>query len=172
MTIWPCPISSLLRVWRQPSVRSSHRRSEGATPTPHTPSSALAELADQHARLRELIARCDELADALDAGDIEPAQLLPEVARLRLAFDAHNRFEEELLRPVLLDADWLGVVRVARMVEDHVEEHRAMRSAMSTASGSATTAELRAALASLREHIATEERYFLTRKVLRDPRAR
>lgn len=72
---------------------------------------------------------------------------------------------------MLLDADWLGAVRVARMVEDHVEEHRAMRSAMSTASGSAATAELRGVLASLREHLATEERYFLGRKVLRDPRA-
>jgi hypothetical protein len=161
----------------------------------HTPSAALAELSAQHARLRELIAQCDELADALDAGQIEPAQLLREVARLRVAFDTHNRFEEQLLRRGLLDAEWrpraidlargrgpappwpegtpagLGAVRVSRMVEDHVEEHRAMRGAMHDAS-SATTAELRAVLTSLRNHLASEERSFLSRKVLRDDLAR
>ena len=134
----------------------------------YTPTTALAELTDQHARLRELIARCDELADALDAGEIGPTQLLREVARLRIAFDTHNTFEEQQLRPMLLDADWLGAVRVSRMVEDHVEEHRAMRGAMRDAAGSATTSELRAVLAGLREHLASEERYFLSRKVLRD----
>ena len=113
-----------------------------------TPSSALAELAEQHARLRDLIARCDELADELDAGPIGPTHLLREVARLRVA------------------------VRVSRMVEDHVEEHRAMRNAMRGASGSAATSELRAVLASLREHLESEERYFLTRRVLRDDLAR
>lgn len=134
----------------------------------YTPASALAELTEQHARLREQIARCDELADALDAGEIGPTQLLREVARLRLAFDAHNKFEEQLLRPVLLDAEWMGAVRVSRMVEDHVEEHRAMRNAMRGAAGSETTSELRGVLANLRAHLENEERYFLTRKVLRD----
>jgi MFS family permease len=37
-----------------------------------------------------------------------PLQLTREVARLRLAFDAHNRFEEQLLRPVLLATDSFG----------------------------------------------------------------
>ncbi len=129
-----------------------------------TPSHALAELDAQHGRLRDMIARCADLADGVDAGQVEPAQLLGEVVALRGAFDAHNQFEEQLLRPVLLDADWMGAVRVSRMVEDHVEEHRSMRRELQ----STTTAELRAVLASLLAHLASEERYFLTKKVLRN----
>ena len=129
-----------------------------------TPSQALATLATQHAELREMIARCEDLADRLDAGHIEPSQLLREVATLRVAFDTHNRFEERVLHPVLLDADWSGAVRVARMVEDHVEEHRSMRRDLDTTTSSA----LRSVLASLREHLDSEERYFLNKKVLRN----
>jgi hypothetical protein len=95
---------------------------------------------------------------------MDPAQLLDEVAELRRAFDEHNQFEERVLTRVLLDAEWLGAVRVSRMVEDHIEEHRAIRRDLATG----PTAELRAVLSSLREHLETEERYFLSRKVLRD----
>lgn len=133
---------------------------------PLTPSGALAELADQHARLRDMMTRCEELADGLDAGQIEPAQLLREVAQLRLALDNHNQFEEALLQPVLLDADWLGAVRVSRMVEDHTREHRAMGHQL--ASLASPTSELRATIASLRAHLKSEEMYFLTKRVLRD----
>jgi iron-sulfur cluster repair protein YtfE (RIC family) len=129
-----------------------------------SPSGALSELADQHGRLRDMMERCEELADALDAGNAEPDALLREVARLRTAFDAHNRFEEQLLRPMLVDADWMGAVRASVMVEEHIEEHRSMRQQM----GSPTTAELRAVIASLRAHLQAEERVFLSGKVLRD----
>jgi ABC-type transporter Mla subunit MlaD len=132
--------------------------------TPLTPGRALETLAAQHATLRETIDRCEELADAVDDGAGAAPQLLREVARLRAAFDEHNQFEEQLLRPLLLDVDWLGAVRVSRMVEDHVEEHRAMRQGLAAT----PTGDLRGVLASLRDHLATEERYFLSRKVLRD----
>ena len=129
-----------------------------------TPSRALDELATQHAVLRERIDRCEDLADEVDAGAAEPGPLLDEVARLRAAFDAHNQFEERLLRPLLLDADWMGAVRVSRMVEDHVHEHRAMRVGL----GATPTSDLRRVLADLRAHLETEEHYFLSRRVLRD----
>lgn len=132
--------------------------------TPLTPSRALDTLAVQHANLREMIDRCEELADEVDAGAASATELLREVARLRTAFDDHNQFEEQLLRPLLLDVDWLGAVRVSRMVEDHVEEHRAMRLGLAAT----PTGDLRGVLANLRDHLATEERYFLSRKVLRD----
>jgi ABC-type transporter Mla subunit MlaD len=132
--------------------------------TPLTPGHALDTLAAQHATLREMIDRCEDLADAVDDGAGAASQLLHEVAQLRAAFDEHNQFEEQLLRPLLLDVDWLGAVRVSRMVEDHVEEHRAMRQGLAAT----PTGELRGVLASLRDHLATEERYFLSRKVLRD----
>ena len=156
--------------------------------TPLTPSRALDTLAAQHATLRERIDRCDELADEVDAGTAAASELLREVAQLRIAFDEHNQFEEQLLRPLLLDVEWrpraidlargggpappwpegtlagLGAVRVSRMVEDHVEEHRAMRVGLAAT----PTGDLRGVLASLRDHLATEERYLLSRKVLRD----
>jgi hypothetical protein len=138
-----------------------------ATLTPSarlTPSAALDTLAAQHAVLRERIERCDALADEVDIGMTEPGQLLEEVAQLRGAFDEHNRFEEQLLRPLLLDVEWLGAVRVSRMVEDHVQEHRAMQLGL----GATPTAELRRVLASLRDHLSAEERYLLSHSVLRD----
>ena len=133
-------------------------------PAPLTPGRALQELLSQHQVLRTMMDRCEELADELDARGGDPAQLAREVARLRVAFDSHNKFEEELLRPVLLDADAFGEVRIERMIEDHVGEHRAMRSQL----GSAATTDLRAVVLSLRAHLAAEERYFLSARVLRD----
>src|SRR4029453_8013965 len=119
-----------------------------------TPSRALEDLCAQHAELRRMMSRCEDLADDVDAGNSSAAELVREVATLRLAFDAHNQFEERLLRPLLIDMDWMGAVRVSRMIEDHVEEHRTMRSALVAT----PTSELRGVLASLREHLTTEER--------------
>ena len=129
-----------------------------------TPRNALAELLTQHARLRDMIARCELCADELDAGRMQPVDALREVSRLRIALDAHNQYEEQLLRPILSDTDAFGDVRVDHMIEDHVSEHRAVRDAL----GSDITAELRATLDRLRSHLANEERFFLTSKVLRD----
>jgi hypothetical protein len=129
-----------------------------------TSSRARAVLAAQHDILRQMIDRCEELVDEVEADCASASGLALEIARLRIAFDEHNRLEEQLLRPLLLDAEWLGAVRVSCMVEDHVEEHRAMRIGLA-----ATPAgDLRGVLASLRDHLATEERYLVSRKVLRD----
>jgi hypothetical protein len=129
--------------------------------------SQLAELAAQHASLRAHIARCEQLADQLDAGAIEPDALLTAITALRRAFDDHNQLEERWLHPLLLDADGMGAVRVARMVEDHVEEHQAIRRAIAPALGPTTTGALRDVLTGLRDHLAAEERGFLSRRVLR-----
>lgn len=130
------------------------------------PPGTLGELIAQHDRLRTMMDACEDLADGLDADPSrDPTQLVRELARLRLAFDAHNKFEEQLLRPVLLESDTHGAVRVDRMVEDHVEEHRALGERLS----SPAVAELRDVIETLRAHLAAEERYLLTAKVLRDP---
>jgi iron-sulfur cluster repair protein YtfE (RIC family) len=125
---------------------------------------ALHELLQQHDTLRKLIEHCEKIADELDRGKGAPTELMREVSRLRIAFDAHNKFEEQLLRPILRDVDAFGDVRVEQMVEDHTNEHRLMRERLATT----ITGELRATLESLRAHLATEERYFLSSKVLRD----
>jgi hemerythrin len=125
-----------------------------------SPKQVLTELLEQHEEIRGIIDHCEQMADDLDAGTLEPNVLLAEVARLRAVFDVHNRFEEKLLRPI----DAFGSVRVDKMVEDHVGEHRAMREGLDNP----ITAELRSTLAKLRQHLATEERFFLSSKVLRE----
>lgn len=138
-----------------------------ASPAPSrafTPGRALVELKAQHDALRGMMQRCEELADELDAGRMGPTQLVREVARLRMAFEAHNAFEEQLLRPALLEGDAFAGVRIDRMVEDHVLEHRAMRQQLATTE----TNVLRDVIETLRAHLDAEERYLLTAKVLRD----
>jgi Hemerythrin HHE cation binding domain len=127
-------------------------------------SRTVTELLAEHEALRELIKRCEQLAGELEAGRIEPAHLAREVGRLCVAFDAHNRYEEQFLRPVLGDVDAFGEVRLDRMVADHVEEHGLVRAGLD----SNVTDELRLTLDRLRNHLAAEERDFLSAKVLRD----
>jgi hypothetical protein len=128
------------------------------------PSKLLTELIKQHDALRAIMDRCESLADELDEGRGEAVRLTREVAKLRLAFDAHNKFEEQLLRPVLRELDAFGDVRIDRMIADHVGEHHAVREAL----GDGPTDILRNAIDSLRVHLQAEERYFLSSKVLRD----
>jgi len=129
------------------------------------PSHILSELIAQHDSLRGMMDRCEDLADTLDGHpDSDPMPLTRELARLRLAFDAHNKFEEQLLRPVLLEHDAFGNVRVDRMVDDHMHEHTAIRERL----GSPATAALRDVIETLRAHLDAEERYLLTSRVLRD----
>jgi iron-sulfur cluster repair protein YtfE (RIC family) len=128
------------------------------------PSKLLTELMKQHDAIRAIMDRCESLADELDQGRGDPSQLTREVAKLRLAFDAHNKFEEQLLRPVLREMDAFGDVRIDRMVADHIGEHHAVREQL----GDGPTAMLRSAIDTLRVHLQAEERYFLSSKVLRD----
>jgi hypothetical protein len=128
------------------------------------PSKLLGELMSQHDMLRAIMDRCEELADEVDIGKGDVRALTQEIAKLRIAFDAHNKFEEELLRPVLREIDAFGDVRIERMFSEHVGEHRSMRLQL----GDATTNALRSAIDSLRVHLQAEERYFLSSKVLRD----
>ena len=128
------------------------------------PGKLLAELIAQHNTLRTMIDTCEKLADEIDAGHGDPAELTRAVAKLRVAFDSHNKFEEQLLRPVLREIDAFGEVRIERMVADHIGEHHAVREHL----GDGPVAWLRDALDQLRVHLQAEERYFLSSKVLRD----
>lgn len=125
-----------------------------------TPQTQLAEVFAQHEGLRAIMDRCEDLADQLDAGKGDVLALIGEVARLRIAFDEHNKFEEQVLRSVLREIAAFGDVRIERMFDDHVGEHRAMHLQL----GDATTNALRGAIDGLRTHLAAEERHF--RKVM------
>jgi len=114
----------------------------------------LAELSAQHTMLRGMMERCEELADELDAGRMGPLQLEREVERLRLAVEAHDRFEEQVVHPMVL---------AAGVIEMHVAKHRAMRARL----GPTATRELRAVIADLRAHLSEEERYFVMAQPVR-----
>lgn len=129
-----------------------------------TPSTALAELLAQHAKLRIMMDYCESLADEADRTGNPPVELTREVAKLRIAFEAHNKFEEEMLRPVLLEQDAFGGVRIDKMIAEHVHEHTELRGRLH----GWVTEELRGVIESLRAHLEAEERYFLSARVLRD----
>lgn len=111
-----------------------------------------------------MVDTCLNAADRIDAGEPAEGELAQAIARLRIAFEAHNRHEEALLRPVLIAADSFGPVRVDQMIDEHIREHRAVRQ---------TLAEIELdglvdLLATLRKHLDEEERWFLSPRVLRD----
>jgi hemerythrin-like domain-containing protein len=120
---------------------------------------AVAEILAQHDQLRTMMDRCEQLADQVDAGRESAGMLIDEIAQLRVALEHHLREEEQQLRPLLRDADTSSDVRIERLVADHVSEHRAMAQRFMPG----PTAELRETLASLRDHLENEERYFLHR---------
>lgn len=120
-----------------------------------TTARAVKELEAQHAALRGMMQRCLELADALDAGHCGPTQLLREVERLRLAFEAHNRFEESLLGP-LLKAE-LSETRAEVVEHAHVTEHRALRMKLASGVGTSASRELRVVIEELGLHLDREE---------------
>src|SRR5688572_16253288 len=128
-----------------------------------TPTALLEELLSQHRALREMMDRCDALANEIDRG-MDPSPLTHEVAKLRAAFGAHNEFEERLLRPMLYAHDAFATARIDRLVDDHIAEHRAMRAQLRD---DTPTATLRDLIDMLRIHLDAEERYLLTPQVLR-----
>ncbi len=129
-----------------------------------TPGKLLRDLLQQHEQIRSLIRRCDELLDLTERDASQVQELVLAVARLRWAVESHNRVEEQLLSPVLREADSFGDVRVEHMVEAHRREHAQIGERLDKP----VVDSLRQTLGLLREHLETEERYFLTSRVLRD----
>jgi hemerythrin len=132
-----------------------------------TPQRALADLFAQHAELRELMSLCELMADQLDANQISADELVREVARLRIALDAHNQFEELFLRPILAETDLFGAIRLDQMLADHTREHRLMHERLA-----GPTTELRRTIEGLRTHLEIEEGHFLSSHVLERRRGR
>lgn len=127
-------------------------------------SRAIKELDAQHAALRGMMERCLELADALDAGRCGPMQLLREVERLRLAFDAHNRFEETLLGPILKAQLMDG--RAEAIEHAHVTEHRSLRTKLANNIGTPASRDLRSVIEALQTHLDHEEEMLRTTRGL------
>ena len=108
----------------------------------------MVELLAQHAELRVLVDNCGKLIERLETGAPVAGTLALAVMKLRLAFDAHSRFEERHLRP-LLEND--------AAVDAHVQEHRGLHRTLDDT----TIDSLRATLDALEHHLDEEERYFV-----------
>jgi hypothetical protein len=119
----------------------------------------LTKLLAQHATLRALMDECDMLIAEAEVVDLERV-----VARLSLAFDAHNHFEESVLVPILVDTDAFDAVRLARMMSSHESEHRTLHERLRAPEPGGVLETV----AILREHLDAEERYFLSARVVRD----
>jgi len=134
------------------------------------PSEVHARLAEEHAKIRALLAQIESLAvGPVEEGVVELAALL---SRLALVLAAHNANEEAALRPLLAETDAWGPDRIEAMVADHVAEHTALRGMIEPLKDLTDAAGLRRSaadlVAHLRAHLEAEERAFLNPKVLRD----
>jgi iron-sulfur cluster repair protein YtfE (RIC family) len=87
------------------------------------PSEAIARLLSQHRRLRRLLASASEAARCLLEGAPMADELSSLLVAIRAAFDEHNRYEAMLLEPMLRASDSIGPQRIARMIDEHQEEH-------------------------------------------------
>jgi len=115
---------------------------------------ALAKVASQHEALRARMDHCTELADEVEKQGSSPDKLAQELAELRGAFERHNRFEEDMLRPILRTI--VETLRVDGIASAHVAEHRELDHRFSDS----PLGELRTTIAMLRDHLAEEEAHF------------
>ena len=121
-----------------------------------TTTPAIAELDAQHQELRGMMDRCLEVADAVDNGSSAEIELQHEVERLRQAFDAHHRFEDALLRPLLRNARMTGA-RAAIAENAHRTEHRSFRCRLGMGRAAPPTRDLRVVIAGMRAHLDDED---------------
>lgn len=133
-----------------------------------TSSEIRAELLQQHADLR---ARIQEARQAAEGQRVDGSrdELRAALLRLAEALRKHNRREEELLREILPTVDAWGPVRAELMLEEHVQEHDAIYETLVDAGAAPDARPLVARLVdALLEHMAREEKTFLTEAVLCD----
>jgi hypothetical protein len=113
----------------------------------------LAEVGDQHARLRDQIDACLVHVERFERGRVGAGELIQAVIRLRLLLQEHNGYEERVL-PLLLDHFEVGG---DALVRDQVAEHLALTGGLYDI----TTTALRVSLERLRSHLRFEETLFL-----------
>lgn len=122
----------------------------------------------QHRSLEKLLEELVGLACRYVLGEEVVVELERALSEVRTAFDDHNRFESSVLEPLQRATGDVGARRMARMLEEHAEEHHAFvvflaRPATDLADELPDFAE------DLGAHLAAEERTFLSPQVLRSP---
>jgi iron-sulfur cluster repair protein YtfE (RIC family) len=130
-----------------------------------TPAEARAKLIVQHEQLRDLLDAAAQIARRYVAGEAVGERLDHLLAVIRALFDEHNHVETELLEPMLRDRDAYAPLRIARMIEEHAEEHAAFVAFL--ARGAPQIApELAGFVEEVTAHMDAEERIFLNVQVL------
>jgi DUF438 domain-containing protein len=128
------------------------------------PSEIRKELLGHHAELRRKMetARRSASARELHRALVEISELLR----------SHNLREEELMTEVFPTLDAWGMIRAEVMVGEHIDEHRELWETLlaTTATSDAAAARRKAneLFDKVLEHMAREEKVFLTEEVLSD----
>jgi iron-sulfur cluster repair protein YtfE (RIC family) len=141
---------------------------------PTFPSDIHLRLTEEHARIRVSLAQIEALAAAPPDGPGEEAalSLASALSRLALLLASHNANEEAALRPLLAQTEAWGPDRIEEMIADHVAEHAALRAMIAPLKDLTDLPRLRRSsldlVAHLRDHLESEERAFLNRRVLCD----
>lgn len=99
------------------------------------------------------------------AGDALPSDLESRLRQIRSAYAAHNHYEESVLEPLFLRGDPVGTARIARMIEEHMAEHRAVEAFLARPAPEVAP-ELVEFVEQLEAHMAAEERVFLNSRAL------
>jgi iron-sulfur cluster repair protein YtfE (RIC family) len=143
---------------------------QGEAPRPAA--DALAEILEDHARIRTLLGSALEVAEQAIAGHPPARALLPHLLYgIRVTLERHLAFEEAILVPILTEDLPVGPQR-ARALE---EEHRRQRAEIAALSDARAADDLGALVCNLRTLVrdfladmAIEERELLRGDVVRD----
>jgi hemerythrin-like domain-containing protein len=127
---------------------------------------------DEHAILRDLLEGTEEALGELTRR--VPGALGRLRSSLRTFHDAflrHLQHEETVLRPILIDVDAWGPVRVESMDEEHRSQRAALTELSRLALGTdvdSTVQQIEAFIQRIRGDMDGEERHALSEEVLRD----
>ena len=132
-----------------------------------TPAEGRAMILTQHAELRALLAAAAGMARRHVRGTVVDRELDNLFDRIRVAFAEHNRLESALLTPLLRGVDAWGPWRIARMIEEHVQEHQLLEAFLARPAHELVP-ELADFIEELDAHMLAEERTFLSAHALPD----
>jgi hypothetical protein len=127
----------------------------------------------QHARIRTLLEKARELADArLDEERFDPYAVASAIGDIHSAMEVHLRFEEAVLLPLLRDDLPVGPQRADRLVEEHLQQRSMLAALHNEASTQPELPLLASKLAALTSWLLAdmveEERSLLNPDAVRD----
>ena len=139
-----------------------------------TPAETREWVLKDHLSLRSLLDELEDVGQRVRSGErrlLGPLRLTAE--RFLHRFEDHTRWEDEHLRPALLDADAWGQLRAARLDHDHIEQRELLDFCLERLRESDRPPVLVARgvldlVALIRTDMEEEERDLLDERILRD----